>query len=308
MDPTPFSPRPELVGAPNWFLDAIASEPDAVFVKGPHGRLETRVWGPRDAPGVLLVHGSLAHARWWSFIAPFLARERRVVALSLSGMGQSDWRRGGAYDTDGFADDIVAVVRGARLLDGGAPPVLIAHSAGAGPAIAAASHLKDAIGGVIVLDSVFFQPDFVPVSNDAETSRENRIYPDVANAVARFRLAPPQPCMNTFIVDFIASTSLRAAQNGVTWSFDPAVWLRLTSLGVAGILETLDCRLAFINGALSALTGSAELDRLRPLVTSGTPFIEIPEAHHHIMIDQPLALVAALETQLQAWATEPVQR
>jgi hypothetical protein len=29
--------------------------------------------------------------------------------------------------------------------------------------------------------------------------------------------------------------------------------------------------------------------------------IEIPEAHHHIMIDQPLALVAALRSLLAVW-------
>jgi len=29
--------------------------------------------------------------------------------------------------------------------------------------------------------------------------------------------------------------------------------------------------------------------------------IEIPDSHHHIMIDQPLALVAALRTLFAAW-------
>jgi pimeloyl-ACP methyl ester carboxylesterase len=29
--------------------------------------------------------------------------------------------------------------------------------------------------------------------------------------------------------------------------------------------------------------------------------IEIPDSHHHVMIDQPLALVAALRTLLATW-------
>jgi hypothetical protein len=29
--------------------------------------------------------------------------------------------------------------------------------------------------------------------------------------------------------------------------------------------------------------------------------IEIPDSHHHVMIDQPLALVAALRALLAAW-------
>jgi hypothetical protein len=31
------------------------------------------------------------------------------------------------------------------------------------------------------------------------------------------------------------------------------------------------------------------------------PEIEIPDSHHHVMIDQPLALVAALRTLLATW-------
>jgi hypothetical protein len=31
--------------------------------------------------------------------------------------------------------------------------------------------------------------------------------------------------------------------------------------------------------------------------------IEIPDSHHHLMIDQPLALVAALRTLLAHWPT-----
>ena len=34
---------------------------------------------------------------------------------------------------------------------------------------------------------------------------------------------------------------------------------------------------------------------------AGLVEIEIPDAHHHIMIDQPLALVAALRALLAAW-------
>ena len=34
---------------------------------------------------------------------------------------------------------------------------------------------------------------------------------------------------------------------------------------------------------------------------SAEPEVEIPEAHHHIMIDQPLALVAALRSLLAVW-------
>ena len=38
-----------------------------------------------------------------------------------------------------------------------------------------------------------------------------------------------------------------------------------------------------------------------PRDAARTPWIEIPDAGHHVMVDQPLALVAALRTQFEAW-------
>jgi pimeloyl-ACP methyl ester carboxylesterase len=35
---------------------------------------------------------------------------------------------------------------------------------------------------------------------------------------------------------------------------------------------------------------------------AGAPYVEVPEADHHVMIDQPLAFVAAIEALL---ATRP---
>ena len=52
-------------------------------------RIRTLRWGARDRPGVVLVHGGAAHAHWWVSIAPHLARDYAVVALDLSGHGDS---------------------------------------------------------------------------------------------------------------------------------------------------------------------------------------------------------------------------
>jgi len=34
--------------------------------------------------------------------------------------------------------------------------------------------------------------------------------------------------------------------------------------------------------------------------------VEIPEAYHHVMLDQPLAFVATLRAILDAWARNPL--
>ncbi len=78
--------------APAWFKRALARLPERTFVEVDGARIETLIWGERGRPGLLLLHGNGAHADWYSFIAPFLARMHRVVTLSWSGMGGSDWR------------------------------------------------------------------------------------------------------------------------------------------------------------------------------------------------------------------------
>src|SRR5215469_10262550 len=92
--------------APAWFKEALASEPEVNLVPVSGARIELLTWGERGKPGLIFVHGNSAHARWWSFIAPFFAEDYRVAALSLSGMGGSDWRE--AYGFDLFAEEIYA--------------------------------------------------------------------------------------------------------------------------------------------------------------------------------------------------------
>ncbi len=68
--------------------------------------IEVLAWGERGRPGVLLAHGSCAHARWWSPVAAMLATEFRVASLSWSGMGGSQWRD--SYCFEQQADELFA--------------------------------------------------------------------------------------------------------------------------------------------------------------------------------------------------------
>src|SRR5580693_343441 len=78
--------------APAWFDAAIADAPERRLIPVEGANIELLTWGEVGKPGLIFVHGNSAHADWWSFIAPFLADDYRVAALSLSGMGGSDWR------------------------------------------------------------------------------------------------------------------------------------------------------------------------------------------------------------------------
>jgi pimeloyl-ACP methyl ester carboxylesterase len=37
------------------------------------------------------------------------------------------------------------------------------------------------------------------------------------------------------------------------------------------------------------------------MLDESVPFVTVPETHHHLFLDQPLAFVAALRTMLAEW-------
>ncbi|HTZ66964.1 MAG TPA: alpha/beta hydrolase, partial [Roseiarcus sp.] len=59
--------------------------------------------------------------------------------------------------------------------------------------------------------------------------------------------------------------------------------------------------LAVIRGAKSQLFQAEDAAYLMSLIAPGSPYVEIPEAEHHVMIDQPLAFIASLRALLAAW-------
>ncbi|WP_170231400.1 alpha/beta fold hydrolase [Pseudonocardia kunmingensis] len=51
-----------------------------------------RAWGAAGPLVLVLVRGGGAHSPWWDYIGPLLATLRRVVALDLTGHGDSGRR------------------------------------------------------------------------------------------------------------------------------------------------------------------------------------------------------------------------
>jgi pimeloyl-ACP methyl ester carboxylesterase len=125
----------------------------------------------------------------------------------------------------------------------------------------------------------------------------------LAAVVARFRLMPPQACDNLFILDFIARRSAHEVVDedgrpGWALCFDPHFSEKFTASTRS---RSSRRRIALVRGARSQLLKEADADYLMSFCPPGSPHIEIPEADHHVMIDQPLAFVAALRALLSAW-------
>jgi pimeloyl-ACP methyl ester carboxylesterase len=285
---------------PAWFRAALANAPERTMVTVAGAEIEALAWGPRGAPGVLLLHGQGAHADWWSFIAPLLAESWRVAALSWSGMGRSGWRA--AYDFDIYAAEAFEVARACGLFEAARPPVFVGHSFGGVPLIYAASRRGRELAGAVVIDC-YIRPDNQPGSPRApRQERPHRRYETFEAAIQRFRLSPPQSCGNDFIIDHIARHSVVQGDDGAwTWRFDPGVRSKLRKVAIAPHLRAVACPLAFIAGARSNLITPSVKHHLLGLAPQGVPWISIPDADHHVMLDQPLALAAALSGLLAVW-------
>lgn len=307
--------------APEWFKKAIAQEPERSFVESQGTPIELLTWGEVGNPGLLLVHGNSAHADWWTFIAPLLATDYRVAAMSLAGMGASGWRD--VYTFDAFAEDAEACARAAGLYEGGQKPIYIGHSFGGSQVFYAATRNPDRMHAAIMVDTGFGAPpsreQIAQMQKLKERSdrvraiptldKPKRVYPTLEAALARFRLMPPQPVTNFYIADFIARRSLKRAPmpdgsgEGWTWRFDPEMWSKLDRSAIAAMMDAKTLRpdtppLAHIYGENSQLLRRKDLQS--PLPTN-IPYFGIPDSNHHVMLDQPLALVAALRGLLATW-------
>lgn len=302
--------------APAWFETAIAAPYETQFTTCEGARIHYQRWGDRTKPGLLLVHGNGAHAHWWDFVAPYLADDYHVIAMTFSGMGDSDWRD--TYAMDVFAREQLAVCEAAGLFDHPSKPIIVAHSFGGFVTILTGAEYGDRFEGVVIVDSPVNPPDR-PRTGPPAGLRGAKVYPTLEAALARFRLAPPQPCENDYIMDYIARLSLKRAPlpeagpngeaEGWAWKFDPSIWQRFqVSRPPQELLKETRCRIALFRGDKSSLWDDDVGDYMRDLLNRQVPFIEIPEARHHVMLDQPLAFVAALRTLLQEWRySDPVR-
>jgi pimeloyl-ACP methyl ester carboxylesterase len=286
------------VEGPEWFNRAIATAAESGWVKVGGVPIHYLRWGAREKPGLILVHGNGAHAYWWSFIAPFLAREYNVAAMDLSGMGDSGHRP--QYTMEHFAHEQLAVAEHAGMFENPEPPIIVGHSFGGFVTILTGALYGERLAGTVIVDSPVSPPDR-PHGPPHREIRPHRVYPTLTDALARFRLAPEQPCENDYILDFIARRSLKEVEGGWTWKFDPSIWTRFSIGDTAERLRSTRCRIGIFRGEGSVLMPAEVGEYMFSLLDHSVPVVEIPQARHHVMLDQPLAFVAALRALLADW-------
>jgi pimeloyl-ACP methyl ester carboxylesterase len=285
--------------APKWFQRALAVPftDEEVVVDG--ARVHYLAWGERDRPGLVFVHGGAAQAHWWTHIAATFAADLRVLAIDLSGHGDSEHRD--AYSLEQWTDEVVAVAGHGGIAG---RPVIVGHSMGGFVTIATAARHPDRMAGVIICDSPVTRPDpEVQSYRSRDAFGRPRTYATAEEALARFRTEPPQRNNLDYVLDHVARRSLQQVVGGWSWKFDRHIFesfggsMRAIALPY---LSRVRCRFALLRSEYGLVTPGLGAEMYESLGRVA-PVIELPQSGHHAMIDQPLLLLTAIRTLLADW-------
>ncbi|MBE3015323.1 alpha/beta fold hydrolase [Microbispora sp. NEAU-D428] len=105
--------------------------------------------GPRDAPALLLIHGSASSTRSWDRLVPLLTGSHRVIRIDLLGHGRSAKPAGPSYALPdqgrraGVALDRLGVERA----------IVVGHSSGGAVATALAEQRPDLVTALVLINT-----------------------------------------------------------------------------------------------------------------------------------------------------------
>jgi pimeloyl-ACP methyl ester carboxylesterase len=105
--------------------------------------------GPRDAPALLLIHGSASSTRSWNPLVPLLAQAHHVIRIDLLGHGRSAKPAGSSYALPDQARRAGAVLD--RL--GVEQAVVVGHSSGGVVATALAEQRPDLVPALALVNT-----------------------------------------------------------------------------------------------------------------------------------------------------------
>ena len=145
-----------------WFEEAIKETAKSKTLDLDGIRINYLVWGDESKPGLFLIHGYSSHAHWWDFIAPHFCDNYYVVAIDLSGMGDSDHRD--SYSQELYSKEILSLCDelGLETIN------LVAHSMGGPISLNFSDQHKNRINSLILIDSIVVMPP-----NKIGSSRKN---------------------------------------------------------------------------------------------------------------------------------------
>ena len=276
----------------DWFNESLLVEPVSKYVQVQDKNIHYLIWGDESKPGIFFIHGYSAHAHWWDFVAPAFLDHFCAVAIDLSGAGDSDHRE--LYSQEIFADEIKAVCDDMNWSQAD----FIAHSMGGSISLNATSIYPKIFKSLTLLDSIVVVPPDKArgFSSSKSMIRADFIYDDKEAAMDSFRLIPPQPCRNDYLLNHIASNSFKERDGGWVLKSDGKIMKTYKSKDLTDILMSIKCPINIVYGLMSQIFTQEILEYT--LYVGNIPnerVIGIPGTMHHLFVDDPLSVIDALK-------------
>ena len=85
------------------------------------------------------------------------------------------------------------------------------------------------------------------------------------------------------------------------WKFDPFWFEKIRIKPFEPLFADVRCPWTFMRGEFSEVVPPEAEAYFDEKLGRKMPFIEVPQARHHLVLDQPLAFITALRAILEEW-------
>jgi pimeloyl-ACP methyl ester carboxylesterase len=254
--------------------------------------MHVRRWGPEGGRPVVLLHALGCHGGWWDWVGPALGeRGFRVVVPDFRGHGDSPWAD--AYRFEDYAADVEGLV--AQL--GWESYALVGHSMGGYVGLTVAARSVRPPAAVVVADMKTGSTAEELAALKVASAKPGRTYASLDEAVARYRLAPPEHKMPPERLAAVAAACYRSAGGVWVEKFDRKA-LAIEPVTPEALVPQVRCPALFVRGEHSPVMpeeGARALARTR-----GADLVEMPGLHHHLPLEAPEAFADLVSAFLDA--------
>jgi pimeloyl-ACP methyl ester carboxylesterase len=246
---------------------------------------------------LLLLHGGMAHARWWDLVGPELVDVARPYALDRRGHGDSEWTEVERY---GWERDLLDVEAAMRALDD-RPWIVAGHSQGGLLAVSLATRGNVALRALVLLD--------VPLDpTSPRLTRAGRAfhrmpqlsYPTLEHAVQRFQPYPSPHRIDEAVLQYLARHSFKRLADGSYTSKFHWKSYQPDRSREPNPLSDYDARLRRVavptlslRGGESTILGAAEQAELLRRLPRGRG-VDVAGATHSLHAERPREVARAL--------------
>jgi pimeloyl-ACP methyl ester carboxylesterase len=225
-------------------------------------------------------------------VGPFIGRYH-VISLDQRGHGASEWPSPPAYATEDFVSDLLGVMDtvGWRRM------TVVGHSMGGANSMGLAAWHPERVERLVIVDS---RPSIpaerlgVMHQRGERALRTPRRHPTPESAVASFRLLPRETVADPALLAHVARAGIVEREGGWSYRFDPAANGSRRPHDMWPHLSRITAPTLIVRAALSPVLTSEMAEKMLASIPD-VRLVEVPDAYHHVTLDQPARFVRAVE-------------